>query len=163
LNVNDTTKITNRTPQLLENQKTTAKTTRQRSKTKTKHANPKHNPEGDKQLMDEITQIMFILTFIVGFAFTFSGFNDLKEALKDQKNTPALGFVYFIIALAVWIMIGMYWPVAATDTVLASLGWLWLGLGIICVALAITCAVLSLKAIVHENAPHLEIRQEERY
>lgn len=111
--------------------------------------------------MDSITIVMFTLTFMIGFVFTMLGFNELKEALT-KKNSPALGFVYFLISIAVWFVMAMYWPAIATDAALGSLGLLWFGFAWACVALDIACAVLIFKASVKDTGGKLEIREEER-
>lgn len=112
--------------------------------------------------MDSITIIMFVLTFMTGFVFTLLGFIDLKEAVT-KKDTPALGFIYFIVAMLVWFVMAMYWPAMATDAALASLGMLWFGFAWVCVALAMACVGLVLKGVVKKPVDSkLEICEEQR-
>jgi hypothetical protein len=110
--------------------------------------------------MDDLTIVMFILTFMIGFVFLILGFFDLKSALSKKDMPPALGFVYFLISMVVWFAMAMWWSAMATDAALASLGWLWFGFAWACVALAIACAVLIFKASAGKSGGKLEIREE---
>jgi uncharacterized membrane protein len=104
---------------------------------------------------------MFVLTFLFGFVFTLLGFFDLKETVT-KKDTPALGFVYFIVGMLVWFVMAMYWPAMATDAALASLGWLWFGLAWVCVACAMACVGFILKAGIKSENGKLSIQQSSR-
>ncbi len=112
--------------------------------------------------MDDVTLVMFIFTFLFGLIFTLLGFFDLKGALT-KKETPYLGFVYFIVSMIIWFAMAIYWTAMATDLALASLGWLWYGFAGISLACAFACLGYILKASVkvEPEGAKLEIREEQ--
>lgn len=95
--------------------------------------------------MDTITLVMFAFTFMIGFVFTIFGFSELKTAIT-KKETPFLGFIYFIVSMLVWFVIAIYWVVVATDPALAALSWLWYGLGGTSLTCAMACVGFIFKA-----------------
>lgn len=117
--------------------------------------------------MDDVTIVMFTFSLTVGLIFFILGFHKLEEAVKaeaksrNQLANSAAGFIYFLICMALWFAMGLYWPVIATDTVLASLGWLLLGFALISFGCSFACVGLLLRASVggKRGGVGLEIRE----
>lgn len=116
--------------------------------------------------MDSVTLIMFSFVLMIGFVFLILGFNELKETLEERRKgtpaTPAMGMIYFIIAMIVWFVLAMYWAAMATDPALATMAYLWDGFAVMSLGMFWVCLGYVLKdSLTPSNTQGtLEIREE---
>ncbi len=113
--------------------------------------------------MDAISLVMFAFIFMLGFVLFLLGFFELKTAFQRHDSTSSgLGFIYFLIAMALWFILSAYWAATATDPALATLSWLWFGFAWVSLVLALTCIAIILKASVNKvDNRGLEITERE--
>lgn len=99
-----------------------------------------------------LSLVFTTLAFAVGLIFFIMGLAELKKTfLEKETASPTMGFIYFLIALAVYFPVSLWWFASVDDPVTVNWGWLWFGFGWLCLGLALACMVYIFKNSVNKS------------
>ena len=99
-----------------------------------------------------LSMVFTTLAFAVGLIFFIMGLAELKKTFQEKDAaSPTMGFIYFLIGVAVYFPLSLWWFASVDDPVTVNWGWLWFGFGWLSFALALTCIVFVFKASANKS------------